>query len=101
MLVLPILFLAMVSLNGAYSLKCYTCKGDKECESPSEETCSDDEVYCVALNIPQGKNKSFFITSMGCADETIGGVICQDLEDNNTGTCYTCQEDSCNEKLPE
>ncbi|XP_044260975.1 lymphocyte antigen 6G [Tribolium madens] len=96
MSVLPILFLAMVSLDGAYSLKCYTCKGVKECESPSEVTCSDNQVYCIALNVRQDNAEDFIY--MDCANESIGNNICQDLENDQ---CYTCQEDSCNENLPE
>ncbi|KYB27380.1 hypothetical protein TcasGA2_TC033219 [Tribolium castaneum] len=100
MSVLPLFFLAVISFNGAYSLKCYACFDKKECDSPSEVTCEENETHCVAINT-DGSSHYFFVTSRNCATEELADDVCNGIVEVNEGKCYKCNEDLCNEKLPE
>ncbi|EFA03222.2 hypothetical protein TcasGA2_TC013144 [Tribolium castaneum] len=83
-----------------YSLKCYYC-GSENCESPSEDNCDEEETYCVAVKIDPEKKDTDYVTAMGCATENIAKSTCRDVKQRGEGNCYDCQEDLCNEKLPE
>ncbi|KYB27381.1 hypothetical protein TcasGA2_TC033220 [Tribolium castaneum] len=76
------------------------CRFEDNCESPKEITCPEDSTYCLAIRTYPDKN-TFYVTSRGCASPYNAEGICKDIKEMSEGNCYNCQEDLCNEKLPE